>query len=71
MSACLSLTPCLLVLVILLTVNNLIALNSEFYKLSHEKFLIQSLTYQLDYSGSISVTVSNIRNLPTLTKITQ
>lgn len=55
----------------LLTVNNLIALNSSFYKLSHEKFLIQSLTYPLDYSGSISVTVSNIRNLPTLTKITQ
>lgn len=54
----------------LLTVNNLIAISSEFYGLVHEKFLIQSVNYPLDYSGNISVSVSNLQNLPTLTRIT-
>ena len=48
----------------LLTVNNLITITSEYYGMHHEKFLIQSISCPLDYSGTMSVTISNIRNLP-------
>ena len=49
-----------------LSVNNLISINCEFYHISHEKFLIQSLSYSLDYSGEMGITISNLTNLPTL-----
>ena len=48
----------------LLTVNNLITITSEYFGLSHERFLIQSISCPLDYSGSMTVTISNIKNLP-------
>lgn len=48
----------------LLEVNNLIALSSEYYGLVHDRFLIQSVSGSLDYSGTMSVSVSNIKNLP-------
>ena len=48
----------------LLSVNNLITITSEYYGLTHEKFLIQSISCPLDYSGTMSVNVSNIKNLP-------
>ncbi len=47
-----------------LSVNNLITITSEYYGLSHEKFLIQSISCPLDYSGTMTVSVSNIKNLP-------
>lgn len=48
----------------LLEVNNFIALSSDYYGLVHDRFLIQSISGSLDYSGVMSVTVSNIKNLP-------
>lgn len=48
----------------LLLVNNLIGVTDEFYNFQQEKFLIQSISCPLDYSGTMSVTSSNARNLP-------
>lgn len=48
----------------LLLVNNMIGVTDEFYGLQQEKFLIQSLSYSLDYSGLMSVSCTNARNLP-------
>lgn len=48
-----------------LTVNNLISINSEFYNLVNEKFLIQSISFNLDFSGQMNLTISNIQNLTT------
>lgn len=50
-----------------LSVNNIISISCEFYHMTHEKFLIQSISYTLDYSGSIGITISNLDNIPTLT----
>ena len=50
----------------LLSVNNLIAITSDYFGLNHEKFLIQSISCSLDYSGTMSVTISNIKNLPSV-----
>lgn len=50
----------------LLAVNNLVAITDEHFNLSHERFLIQSISCPLDYSGTMSVTISNIKNLPSL-----
>lgn len=50
----------------LLSVNNLISITSKYFGLSHEKFLIQSISCGLDYSGSMSITITNIRNLPSI-----
>ena len=51
-----------------LSVNNIISISCQFYNMTHEKFLIQSLSYSLDYSGETGITISNLTNLPTLTK---
>lgn len=45
-----------------LSVNNLIALTSEYFHLLHDKFLIQSISCPIDYSGSMNITVSNLEN---------
>lgn len=50
----------------LLSVNNLVTISSEFFDLAHERFLIQSISCPLDYSGVMSITISNIKNLPTV-----
>lgn len=52
----------------LLNVNNLIAISDEFFDLDHEKFLLQGVSCSLDYSGQMSVTISNIINLPFVTR---
>ena len=52
----------------LLNVNNLIAISDEFFELDHEKFLLQGISCSLDYSGQMSVTISNIVNLPFTTR---
>lgn len=51
----------------LVSVNNLVAVTSDFYGLRHERFLIQSLSYPLDYSGSMGLTITNLSNLPSIT----
>lgn len=49
----------------LLTVNNIVTYtDEEDYELRRERFLIQSLSFNLDYSGLMSLQVSNINNLP-------
>ena len=50
----------------LLSVNNLITITSDYFGLSHERFLIQSISCSLDYSNTMSVTISNVKNLPSL-----
>lgn len=53
----------------LLSVNNLVEITDEFFGLDHEKFLLQGISCNLDYSGSMSITVSNVRNLPFASRI--
>lgn len=48
----------------LLEVNNLIAISDDFFELNHERFLIQSVSCSIDYSGQMSITFSNLKNLP-------
>lgn len=48
-------------------VNNIITLTDEFYGIVQEQFLIQSISYSADYSGMMSVSLSNTRNLPFFT----
>ena len=50
-----------------LEVNNLITISDEFYGLNREKFLISNVSCSLDYSNTMSLSASNIRNLPFLT----
>lgn len=51
----------------LISVNNLISLTSDFYDLTAERFLVQQISYSLDFSGFMSLTLANLANLPTLT----
>ena len=53
----------------LLSVNNLIEITDEFFGLDHERFLLQGVSCSLDYSGSMSITVSNVRNLPFASRV--
>lgn len=48
-----------------LTVNNLIGITSSFYNLRHARFLLQSISFSLDFSGKMSMTFTNINNLKT------
>lgn len=48
----------------LLTVNNLVAITNDFYEMKVDKFLIQSISCSLDYSSSMSISLTNITNLP-------
>ncbi len=48
-----------------LVVNNLISIDSSFYNLNHEKFLLQSISFGLDFSGQMNISFSNINNLST------
>lgn len=52
----------------LLTVNNLITITDDTYSLTKEKFLLQSISCSLGYEGTMSITISNLNNLPFLTK---
>ena len=49
------------------SVNNLIMITDDFYQLIKQYFLIQSISFNLDYSGNMSMTVSNLNNLPFIT----
>lgn len=46
----------------LLMVNSLVAITDEFYGMSREKVLIQSISCPIDYSGTMSISSSNIQN---------
>ena len=48
-------------------VNNILSITDDFYNFKQEKFLIQSLSYSLDYSPNMSITSTNTRNLPFFT----
>ena len=48
----------------LLTVNNLVTISDDFYGLVRERVLLQSLSFSLGYDGVMSISSSNIRNLP-------
>lgn len=48
----------------LLTVNNLITYTDDFFSLKRERLLLQSVSCSLDYSGTMSISASNIKNLP-------
>lgn len=52
-----------------LEVNNIITISDEFFDFSKERFLIQSVSCSLDYSGSMDITFSNINNLSTQIEI--
>ena len=52
----------------LLMVNNMITITDDFFNFSQERFLIQSISTPLDYSGQSSISISNARNLPFVVK---
>ena len=52
----------------LLEVNNLISITDDFYDLTKMRCLIQGVSCSLDYNNRMSVTFSNINNLPFLAK---
>lgn len=52
----------------LLEVNNLVTYTDEFYGLRRDRFLIQSISFNLNYDGMMSLSVSNINNLPFVTE---
>lgn len=51
----------------LLLVNNLITITDDFYELNQSRFLIQGISCSLDYSGTMSLSISNIQNFTFLT----
>lgn len=48
----------------LLEVNNIIAISDEFFELVFERFIIQTISCPLDFSGKMTITFSNLNNLP-------
>lgn len=48
----------------LLLVNNLVSVTDDYYTFRQERFLVQSISCPLDYSGTMSISSSNVRNLP-------
>ena len=51
----------------LLSVNNIITITDEHFSLFNVKFLLQGISYSLDGSSRMSITVSNIDNLAFIT----
>lgn len=51
----------------LLTVNNIITITDDFFDLGRERFLLQSISYSLNYDGTMSISSTNINNLPFIT----
>ena len=52
----------------LLEVNNLIAISDTFFNLKYERFLLNSISCSLDFSNQMSITFSNLKNLPFVTR---
>ena len=51
----------------LLMVNNLITITNDYYGLNQARFLIQGISFSLDFSGTMSLTISNVENFSFLT----
>jgi len=51
-----------------LEVNNLIAINCEFFDLKMARFIIQSISFNLNYTGTMNLSISNIKNIKALTR---
>ena len=47
----------------ILTVNNMITYTDDFFSLKRERLILQSISFSLDYSGLMSISCSNIKNL--------
>lgn len=52
----------------ILDVNSIVGVTDKFFGFEQEHFLIQSISYSLDYSPSMNITVSNLNNFAFLTK---
>lgn len=48
-----------------LNVNNLISISDSFFELEHEKYLLQSISCSLDYSGVMNIGFTNVNNVVT------
>lgn len=48
----------------ILTINNLITYTDDFFSLQRERLLLQSVSFSLDYSGLMTISAANIKNLP-------
>lgn len=48
-----------------LVVNNLVAIHSETQDLNNEKFLLQSISFNIDFEGQMNISLSNIQNIST------
>lgn len=51
----------------ILSVNNLVTYTDDFYDLKKERLLLQSLSFSIGYDGLMSISASNIKNLPFIT----
>lgn len=52
----------------LLSVNNLVGVTAEFYDFQQEYFLLRQISCPIDYSGMMSISISNTRNFPFATR---
>lgn len=52
----------------LLEVNNLISISDTFFNLKYERFLLNSISCSLDYNNQMSISFSNLKNLPFVTR---
>lgn len=48
----------------ILSVNNLVTYTDDFYELERERLLLQSISFSIGYDGMMSISASNIKNLP-------
>lgn len=48
----------------LLSVNNIVTITDSFFSLQRERVLLQSLSFSIDYTGTMSISSTNIKNLP-------
>ena len=46
----------------LIFVNNIITIEDEFYNFKREKFVIQSISYNIGVDNKMSITISNLTN---------
>lgn len=49
-------------------INGVITITSPYYGMSKERFVVQSISCPLDYSGTMSISASSVWNLPFLTR---
>lgn len=52
----------------LLTVNNLVSVTDSFFGMTSKRYLIQSVSCSLDYSGTMSLSLTSLDNIPFITR---